>query len=122
MGGVPTIPVEGYVDNLRPEAERFFPLISQRYVHGSVILISNKYFSDWDELLSNNVLVTALLDRLLHHAHILNIQTYRLKDRLKTSIHTVPPAQLPANGEPTSDTPAYVIPAFGGADIFLDQF
>lgn len=89
----------GYTQLSRQEAELFFRLISQRYEHGSVILTSNKYFSDWGELLSDNVLATALLDRLLHHAHVLNIrgETYRLKARLKTGVTTIPPAQIPAD-------------------------
>lgn len=83
----------------RQEAELLFRLISDRYEHGSVILTSNKYFSDWGELLSDNVLATALLDRLLHHAHVVNIrgQTYRLRDRLKAGVQTVPPAEIPAD-------------------------
>lgn len=90
----------GYMQLNRQEAELLFRLISERYEHGSVILTSNKYFSDWGELLSDNVLATALLDRLLHHAHVVNIrgQTYRLRDRLKAGIQTVPPATLPADG------------------------
>jgi DNA replication protein DnaC len=64
-----------------------------------VILTSNKYFSEWGELLSDTVLTTALLDRLLHHAHVLNIrgETYRLKSRRKTGVQTVPPAVIPAD-------------------------
>lgn len=89
----------GYTQLNRQEAELFFRLISQRYEHGSVVLTSNKYFSDWGELLSDNVLAAALLDRLQHHAHVLNIrgQTYRLKDRLKTGVSIAPPAQIPAD-------------------------
>ena len=89
----------GYRQLSRQEAELFFRLISQRYEHGSIILTSNKYFSGWGELLSDNVLATALLDRLLHHAHVLNIrgETYRLKDRRKTGVVTVPPASIPAD-------------------------
>jgi len=84
----------GYSQPSRSETELFFRLISQRYEHGSVIMTSNKYFSNWGELFSDNVLATALLDRLLHHAHVINIcgQTYRLKDRLKTGVVTVPAA------------------------------
>ncbi len=90
----------GYMQLDRQEAELLFRLISERYEHGSVILISNKYFSDWGELLSDNVLATALLERLLHHAHVVNIrgQTYRLRDRLKAGVRTVPPAEIPADG------------------------
>ena len=83
----------GYMQLNRQEAELFFRLVSERYEHGSIILTSNKYFSDWGELLSDTVIATALLDRL-------NIrgQIYRLKDRLKTGIQTVPPADIPAVG------------------------
>ena len=86
----------GYTQLSRQEAELFFRLVSDRYERGSMILTSNKYFSDWGELLSDNVLATALLDRLLHHAHVINIrgQTYRLKDRLKAGIHTAPPVTI----------------------------
>ena len=88
----------GYTQLNRLEAELFFRLVSERYEHGSIILTSNKYFSDWGELLSDTVIATALLDRLLHHAHVINIrgQTYRLKDRLKAGVQTVPPANIPA--------------------------
>jgi len=90
----------GYMQLNRQEAELFFRLVSERYEHGSIILTSNKYFSDWGELLSDTVIATALLDRLLHHAHVINIrgQTYRLKDRLKAGVQTVPPADIPAVG------------------------
>ena len=88
----------GYSQLNRQEAELFFRLISERYEHGSVILTSNKYFSGWGELLSDTVLATALLDRLLHHAHVINIrgETYRLRNRLKAGIQTAPPAEIPA--------------------------
>lgn len=80
----------GYTQLNRQEAELLFRLVSERYEHGSIILTSNKYFSDWGELLSDAVIATALLDRLLHHAHVVNIrgQTYRLKDRAKAGIQT----------------------------------
>ena len=86
----------GYTQLSRQEAELFFRLVSDRYERGSMILTSNKYFSDWGELLSDNILATALLDRLLHHAHVINIrgQTYRLKERLKAGIHTAPPVPI----------------------------
>lgn len=59
----------GYMQLNRQEAELFFRLVSECYEHGSIILTGNKYFSDWGELLSDTVIATALLDRLLHHAH-----------------------------------------------------
>lgn len=89
----------GYMQLDRQEAELLFRLISERYEHGSIILTSNKYFSDWGELLSDNILATALLDRLLHHAHVVNIrgQTYRLRERWRAGVQPVPPPELPAD-------------------------
>ena len=83
----------------RQEAELLFRLVPERYEHGSIILTSNKYFSSWGELLSDDILATALLDRLLHHAHVVNIrgQTYRLRDRLKAGVQPVPPTEIPAD-------------------------
>jgi len=90
----------GYMQLNRSSAELFFRLVCARYETGSIILTSNKYFSDWGELMSDTVVATALLDRLLHHAHVVNIRgdTYRLKDRLKSGIQTVPAAIFPAIG------------------------
>lgn len=87
----------------RSEAELLFRLVSERYEHGSIILTSNKYFSDWGELLSDNVIATALLDRLLHHAHVINIRggTYRLKDRMRAGLQAVPITSPSAEIPPT---------------------
>ena len=73
-------------------ANLFFQLISARYERGSIILTSNKGFGEWGELMGDTVLATAVLDRLLHHAHIINIRgnSYRLKDRLKTGLYGNP--------------------------------
>lgn len=52
--------------------------------------------------MNDTAIATAMLDRLLHHAHVVNIrgESYRLKDRLKTAIQTVPPANIPASDNP----------------------
>lgn len=88
----------GYAQLDRESAELMFQLVCSRYEKGSIILTSNKFFSDWGELMSDTVIATAMLDRLLHHAHVINIRgdTYRLKDRLKTGVKTVPPADISA--------------------------
>ncbi|QDR81803.1 IS21 family transposase ISChy4 [Sporomusa termitida] len=92
----------GYAQLDREAAELMFQLICSRYEKGSIILTSNKFFSDWGELMSDTVIATALLDRLLHHAHVINIRgdTYRLRDRLKTGVKTVPPADIHAADKP----------------------
>ena len=80
------LPLDGVGANL------FFQLISARYEKGSIILTSNKGFGEWGELMGDPVLATAVLDRLLHHVHIINIRgnSYRLKDRLKTGLYASP--------------------------------
>ena len=90
----------GYLQLNRTEAELLFRLVCERYEHGSIILTSNKFFSDWGELMSDAVIATAMLDRLLHHAHVVNIRgdTYRLKDRRKAGASLTPPASIPAVG------------------------
>ena len=90
----------GYLQLDRHEAELLFRLICERYEHGSIILTSNKYFSDWGELMNDSVIATAMLDRLLHHSHVINIRggTYRLKDRIKSGITIAPPADISAIG------------------------
>ncbi len=88
----------GYMQLDRHSAELLFRLICSRYEHGSIILTSNKVFSDWGELMSDTVIATAMLDRLLHHAHVINIrgESYRIRQRQKSGINTVPAANIPA--------------------------
>lgn len=90
----------GYTQLDRQEAELLFRLVAERYERSSVILTSNKYFSDWGELLSDSIPATALLDRLPRHAHVVNIrgETYRLRDRVKAGLQSVPPVDIPAIG------------------------
>ena len=61
----------------------YFTLVSARYEHGSITLTSNKGFREWGELLGDTVIVPAILDRLLHHSHVLNIrgESYRLRKK-----------------------------------------
>jgi DNA replication protein DnaC len=76
----------GYLPLSRPEANMVFQLISRRYEKGSVIWTSNKAFGELGSVLGDDVLTTAILDRLLHHAHVISINgpSYRLKDHMAT--------------------------------------
>ena len=60
-----------------------FQLVSRRYERGSIILTSNKAFSEWGHVFADDVIATAILDRLLHHCDVIAINgpSYRLKDR-----------------------------------------
>jgi DNA replication protein DnaC len=74
----------GYLPLDRAEANMVFQLVSRRYERGSMIITSNKSFAEWGGVLGDEVLATAILDRLLHHCDVININgpRYRLKDRL----------------------------------------
>jgi DNA replication protein DnaC len=61
----------GYTKLTEEQANQLFALVRDRYEHGSIILTSNISFSEWGALLGNEVLATALLDRLLHHAEVI---------------------------------------------------
>ena len=60
-----------------------FMLVSRRYERASLIVTSNKPFSGWGEIFGDEVIATAMIDRLVHHAEILALKgdSYRLKDR-----------------------------------------
>ena len=90
----------------RESATAFFTLVSARvsarYERGSIILTSNKGFGEWGELLGDTVIASAVLDRLLHHSHVLNIrgESYRLREKRQSGIfssHRLLGA-TPANG------------------------
>jgi DNA replication protein DnaC len=72
----------------REEAHLFFKLIAVRYERGTIILSTNKTFGQWAELMSEQAIATASLDRLLHHAHVFVLKgdSYRLKDRMKLGL------------------------------------
>ncbi len=78
----------------RLAATALFSLISARYERGSVILTSNKGFAEWGDVLGDNVIATAVLDRLLHHSHVLNIRgdSYRLREKKRAGVLGAPPA------------------------------
>ena len=78
----------GYLSMSRDEAGLFFRLLTRRYEKASTIITSNKSFVDWGEIFNDQVLATAILDRLLHHCTTLNIkgESYRLKEKRKAGL------------------------------------
>ncbi|MBA1149433.1 ATP-binding protein [Ectothiorhodospiraceae bacterium WFHF3C12] len=85
----------GYLPLTRDEASLFFRLINRRYERAAMILTSNKSFADWGEVFGEQVIATAILDRLLHHATTINIkgESYRLKEKRRAGLlKTNPPA------------------------------
>ena len=73
----------GYLPIDKEGANLLFQLINKRYENSSTIITTNKPFSEWGEVFGDSVLASAILDRLLHHSHVINIvgSSYRLKDK-----------------------------------------
>ncbi len=84
----------GYLPITRTGAMLFFQLISRRYEHASTVLTSNKSFEEWGEIFGDEVMAVALVDRLLHHCHIVNIRgnSYRMRHHteLWLALHSPP--------------------------------
>lgn len=73
----------GFHHLTRQEAGLFFRVVNYRYDRGSTIITTNKSVKDWPEVLAGDeVMATAILDRLLHRSHVVNVtgRSYRLKD------------------------------------------
>jgi len=66
-------------------AQDLYEIITERYEHGSLIITSNRAFEEWGEIFSNDLLASAALDRLTHHAHTLVIRgdSFRQRGRRK---------------------------------------
>lgn len=77
----------GYLPINKTQANYLFQIVAKRYEKHSIILTSNLNFGQWDQTLAEDkTLTAALLDRLLHHAHIVQFKgnSYRLKSKLKS--------------------------------------
>ena len=76
----------GYLPFGREEANLFFNVVAKRYERGAIVLTSNLPFTQWASAFADDqTLTAAMLDRLLHHAHIVQIsgESFRLRDKRK---------------------------------------
>ncbi len=109
----------GYLPITAGGANLFFQLVNARYEKGAMVLTSNRGFAEWGEVFGDAVVATALLDRLLHHAVVVQIEgsSYRLRqhaqlmpEHLRSKAAITPPAQPqlrrrgrpPKNGYPAA--------------------
>jgi DNA replication protein DnaC len=79
----------GYLPMSREQANLFFQVIAKRYEKGSLVLTSNLPFGQWDQTFANDATLTAaMLDRLLHHAHVVSLQgdSFRLRDKRRAGL------------------------------------
>lgn len=73
----------GYLPLSTEDSNLLFQLVSRKYEKSSIILTSNKPFSDWGEVFVDDVIAAALIDRLIHPSHILKMvgKSYRIRDK-----------------------------------------
>ncbi len=85
LGRYPLLVIDevGYIPFEPEAANLFFQLVSSRYERASLIVTSNKTFGRWGEVFGDDVVAAAMIDRLVHHAEVINLKgdSYRLKDR-----------------------------------------
>ena len=83
----------GYVPLSKTSAELLFEIFSQRYEQASTLVTSNLPFNEWTEIFGSERLTGALLDRLTHHVHILELNgdSYRLEHSKKARQHPAAP-------------------------------
>lgn len=84
----------GYLP-LEPDAAHlFFQLVSRRYETGAMLITSNRSVAEWGTVFADPVVATAILDRLLHHSHVLTIRgdSYRLRAKRQSGLIKAPPA------------------------------
>jgi DNA replication protein DnaC len=78
----------GYLPFEPNAAHLFFQLVSRRYERGSMLVTSNRAVGEWGQVLGDPVVATAILDRLLHHSHVITIRgdSYRLREKRRSGL------------------------------------
>ena len=104
----------GYLPFERRAAHLFFQLVNRRYEKGSLLVTTNQRVSDWGIVFGDEVLATAILDRLLHHSHTLMItgESYRLREKRKSGLIR---SRL-ANADPEMSQPEMEVKIEKGSD------
>jgi DNA replication protein DnaC len=94
----------GYLPFERRAAHLFFQLVNRRYEKGSLLITTNQRVSEWGTVFGDEVLATAILDRLLHHSHTLMItgESYRLREKRKSGLFRTVVAPVSAEPEKRS--------------------
>jgi DNA replication protein DnaC len=78
----------GYLPFEPEAAHLFFQLVSRRYERGSILITSNRVVGEWGHVFGDAVVATAILDRLLHHSHVVTIRgdSYRLREKRRSGL------------------------------------
>lgn len=102
----------GYLPVEPDAAHVLFQLVSRRYERGSILLTSNRAVSEWGDVFGDPVVATAILDRLLHHSHVLTIrgESYRLKEKRRAGL-------LGTTGSPAAPSTSSIARAKRSPDV-----
>ena len=97
----------GYLPFEPNAAHLFFQLVARRYERASTLLTSNRPVGEWGEVFGDPVVATAILDRLLHHSHVVTIrgESYRLKEKRRSGLFKATAAQSTEPPPVPSNTP-----------------
>jgi DNA replication protein DnaC len=89
------LPLETHAGHL------FFMLVSRRYERGSILITSNRSVSEWGSIFNDSLVATAILDRLLHHSHVITIRgdSYRLREKRRSGL--IKPSQVITDAQAT---------------------
>ncbi len=114
----------GYLPLERQAANLLFALVARRYERRSIIVTSNRVFEAWGEILGDAMVAAALIDRLIHHAHIVTLKgkSYRLRERAPTApaIHA-PPLRAPPEPRKRQRVEHYSFPDPGALFVPVDS-
>jgi DNA replication protein DnaC len=96
----------GYVQQTPDEAEVLFTLMAERYERRSLVITSNLVFSEWDRIFKNPMTTAAAIDRLVHHATILEIDRGSIRaEEARRRKDPKPTTTTPTTTTPTTTTP-----------------
>jgi hypothetical protein len=97
----------GYLPFEPNAAHLFFQLVGRRYEKGAILLTSNRSVGEWGAVFGDPVVATAILDRLLHHSHVITIRgdSYRLKEKPRSGL-LQKPAATEAKSEKKRELPS----------------
>ena len=95
----------GYLPITKTGAMLFFQLVSKRYEHASTVLTSNKGFEEWGAVFGDEVMAAALIDRVVHHCHIVNIRGNSYRMRQHAELHRELRSALGAPRHPPAGRP-----------------
>ncbi len=86
----------GYLPLDQVATSFLFQLVSKRYTRGSIIVTSNKSYSEWGAVFGDEVAAAAIIDRLLHYSTTVNIrgESYRLKEKKRAGVFSMPTSTL----------------------------